>query len=179
MDFSSADFALAVNTIQVTRNGLLALNWLLLYEWLATLPEEVELWQTTLRKPAPNGRASSALSSSPCKYWPQASVMLMRAYAFTGRSVRVLVFLLSFYTALVGIAVWFFCFSIVPLPGIVFEVLGGTGCFPDFTRPGAAWHLVLTMGASVGMDSISLLIIAIVLTSNFSIVYVPAAREAL
>jgi hypothetical protein len=58
--------------------------------------------------------------------------MLMRAYAFTGRSVQVLVLLLVFYAALVGISVWFFCFNTVPIPHVVYEKLGGTGCFPDY-----------------------------------------------
>ncbi|KAJ7035541.1 hypothetical protein C8F04DRAFT_510764 [Mycena alexandri] len=191
MSFSLDDFSLAENTIQITRNGILAVNSLMLYEWLATLPDEVELiypsrwnsikaayllcryyallvWSLVVFGYAANHTAQT------CAKWTRIissvllplqilapGVMLMRAYAFAGRSVRVLVFLLSFYAALVGIAVWFFCFDIVPLTDLAFEILGGTGCFPDFTAPHVAMRLVLTMGASMGMDLISLSIIAI------------------
>ncbi|KAJ7777372.1 hypothetical protein B0H16DRAFT_955814 [Mycena metata] len=191
MGFSSADLALTIDTIRATRNGYLAVNWLISYEWLATLPEEVELiypsrWNSIkaayllcryyplLVWPLIVFGYVANHSAQTCAKWTHIisaaqlpmqilapGVMLMRAYAFTGRSVRVLVFLLSFYTALVGIAVWFFCFSIVPLSSITFEDLGGTGCFPDYTRHGGTGRLVLTIGASAGMDLISLLFIAI------------------
>ncbi|KAJ7272645.1 hypothetical protein B0H12DRAFT_1091427 [Mycena haematopus] len=86
-------------------------------------------------------------------------VMLMRAYAFAGRKIEILVLLLVFYAALVGTDIWFFCFSGYPLSNIAFEFLGGTGCFPDYSRSNDSERLVIAMSASLVMDLISLSII--------------------
>jgi hypothetical protein len=73
-----------------------------------------------------------------------AGVMLMRAYAFTGRNIRVLVLLLVFYAALIGIDVWFFCFNVVTLPDLAYELLGGTGCFPDYAANNGSERLAVS-----------------------------------
>ncbi|KAJ7230641.1 hypothetical protein GGX14DRAFT_344125 [Mycena pura] len=88
-------------------------------------------------------------------------VMLMRAYAFTGRSGRVLILLLGFYVAVVGINVSFFCVAVPIIPKFTYEVLGGTGCFPDYLQQHSGTRLVLSKTASSVMDLVSLIIIAI------------------
>ncbi|KAJ7460785.1 hypothetical protein FB451DRAFT_1044987, partial [Mycena latifolia] len=88
----------------------------------------------------------------------RSGVMLMRAYAFTGRSARILAILLTFYAGLVGTSIYSFIMSGVPLPDIAYEALGGTGCFPDYTAPHGGTRLVCT---STAMDFLSLSIIVI------------------
>jgi hypothetical protein len=80
------------------------------------------------------------------------AVMLMRAYAFAGRSAQVLVLLLVFYAALVGISIWFFCFNTVPLPDLVYEILGGTGCFPDYAALHGGSRIIVRLS---GLDELN------------------------
>ncbi|KAJ6485737.1 hypothetical protein C8R45DRAFT_828674 [Mycena sanguinolenta] len=89
------------------------------------------------------------------------AVMLMRAHAFAGRNIRVLVLLLVFYAALTGINIWFFCFNVDVMADFVFELFNGTGCFPDYATNKGGEHLVLSQGASLIMDLVSLSIIII------------------
>ncbi|KAJ6474650.1 hypothetical protein C8R47DRAFT_1221060 [Mycena vitilis] len=181
----------ALNSIQVTRNGVVAVYSLSIYEWLDTLPTEVELiyrsrwnsikvayllcryyqllvWPLVIFAYGLNHDAHTCSKLTqivtilllPMQLFAPA-VMLMRAYAFTGRSVRVLVLLLAFYAALVGIDIWFFCFNVVPLSDSMYEALGGTGCFPDYAASGGSTRLLIAMCASSLMDLVSLSTIAL------------------
>lgn len=58
--------------------------------------------------------------------------MLMRAYAFSGRSKRVLLILCLCYAGLLGVDVWVFCTHIAAPSPIFYVVVGKTGCFPDY-----------------------------------------------
>jgi hypothetical protein len=60
------------------------------------------------------------------------AVMLMRAYAFSGRNKKVLFLLVSCYICLVAVDIWAFCWKIEMPPLILYSVLGGTGCFPNY-----------------------------------------------
>ncbi|KAJ7355760.1 hypothetical protein DFH08DRAFT_507633 [Mycena albidolilacea] len=181
----------AVTTIQIIRSGVLAVYFLAIYEWLETLPTEIELIH-------PSRWNSIKVAYLLCRYyqllvWPLViyaydgnhtaqtcsklteivtcfllpmqlfapGVMLMRAYAFAGRNIRVLVLLLVFYAALIGIDVWFFCFNVVLMPDIAYELPGGAGCFPDYAANNGGERLVISMSASLVMDLVSLSIIIV------------------
>ncbi|KAJ7173682.1 hypothetical protein C8R46DRAFT_1215605 [Mycena filopes] len=191
MALTFSDLVYAVDSIQAVRSGVLAVYWVALYEWVAALPGEVELiypsrWNSIkvayllcryyplLVWPLVIFGYAADHSAHTCAKWTHIissvllpmqifgpGVMLMRAYAFTGASIRVLVLLLTFYATLVGVSIWFFCFDVRPLGDFAYEILDGTGCFPDYSAPHAAMRLVLTMCASIGMDLISLAVIAI------------------
>jgi len=88
------------------------------------------------------------------------AVMLMRAHAFAGRSVRVLILLLTFYATLAGIDVWYFCFNIQPMSDLAYEVLGNTGCFPDYSH-NKGMQLIITLSTSLVMEFVSLSVIII------------------
>ncbi|KAF8129669.1 hypothetical protein K438DRAFT_749386 [Mycena galopus ATCC 62051] len=179
------------NTIQIIRHGVFSVYCLALYEWMETLPTEIELIH-------PSRWNSIKVAYLLCRYYPlliwplviyaydgnhtaqtcskltrivtslllpmqlfAPGVMLMRAHAFAGRNIRILAFLLVFYAALVGIDIWFFCFNVVVLPDIIYEVLGGTGCYPDYAADKGGEHLVIAMSASLVMDMVSLSVIII------------------
>ncbi|KAJ6581042.1 hypothetical protein B0H19DRAFT_491582 [Mycena capillaripes] len=190
MAFTLADLTPARNSIQIVRNGVFAVYCLSIYEWFDTLPTELELiypsrwnsvkvayllcryyqlfvWPLVIFAYGPNHTAQTCAKLTqivtafllPMQLFAP-GVMLMRAYAFAGRSIRVLVLLLGCYATLVGIDIWFFCFNVVPMSDIAFEFLGGTGCFPDYTAAHGGTHLVIAMSASLVMDLVSLSIIA-------------------
>ncbi|KAJ7156886.1 hypothetical protein C8R43DRAFT_407421 [Mycena crocata] len=188
MDFP---LATAVNTIYIIRGGVITVYCLSIYEWLATLPSEIELihpsrwnsvkvafilsryyqlllWPLVIYAYGGDHTAQTCAKLTPlvCIFLLPMQlfapgVMLMRAYAFTGRNAKILVLLLAFYLALVAIDIWFFCIDVVPLPDITYEVLGGTGCFPDYTALHGGERLLISMAASTLMDFVSLSIIAI------------------
>ncbi|KAK7031543.1 hypothetical protein R3P38DRAFT_819285 [Favolaschia claudopus] len=181
--------AFKLNTIRIVRNGVLSVHVLSLYEWLELLPTEVELiypsrwnsiklayllcryynlllWPVVIYAYAGDHTAQtcSKLTQTvtslllPMQLFAPA-VMLMRAYAFAGRRLRVLVLLLLFYAALVGIDIWFFCFNASNLPDLTYAILGGTGCFPDYPEGNGNQRLVIALSASLVMDLVSLSII--------------------
>ncbi|KAJ6485735.1 hypothetical protein C8R45DRAFT_280762 [Mycena sanguinolenta] len=181
----------SLNTIQIIRNGVYSVYCLALYEWLEMLPTEIELiypsrwnsikvayllcryyhlllWPLVLYAYGGNHTAQTCSKLTrivtslllPMQLFAPA-VMLMRAHAFAGRNIRVLVLLLVFYAALTGIDVWFFCFNVDVLADFVFELLDGTGCFPDYAANNGGEHLLIAMGASLIMDLVSLSIIVI------------------
>ncbi|KAF7357013.1 hypothetical protein MVEN_01037900 [Mycena venus] len=201
MDFPVTALFPALTTIQIVRNGVLSVYSLSIYEWLETLPTEIELvcaqemaagsvdLDTDLpfalefhKSSIPPLQILSAAAMASCgNHTAQTcskltqivtslllpmqlfapGVMLMRAYAFAGRSARVLVLLLVFYAALVGIDIWFFCFDVDPLPDIAYDILGETGCFPDYAANNGGMRLIIAMSASLVMDLVSLSIIII------------------
>ncbi|KAJ7801101.1 hypothetical protein B0H14DRAFT_2386680, partial [Mycena olivaceomarginata] len=200
----------AVTTIQIIRSGVLAVYFLAIYEWLETLPTEIELIH-------PSRWNSIKVAYLLCRYyqllvWPlviyaydgnhtaqtcsklteivtcfllpmvgdscfpeyvcliqdaaivcasPAGVMLMRAYAFAGRNIRVLVLLLVFYAALIGIDVWFFCFNVVLMPDKAYELPGGAGCFPNYAANNGGERLVVSTPNFDMMDLVSLSIIIV------------------
>ena len=81
----------------------------------------------------------------------QTAVMLIRAVAFSGQDVRVLALLGSCYLCLVGVDVWVFCVEVDVPPTILFTVLGGTGCFPNYGNEG--------MGRRIGVSLIDLSVV--------------------
>jgi hypothetical protein len=60
------------------------------------------------------------------------AVMVMRAYALSGRDRRILFLLASCYTGLLAVDIWAFCAAVDIPPPIFYTVLGGTGCFPNY-----------------------------------------------
>jgi hypothetical protein len=56
----------------------------------------------------------------------------MRAYAFTGRNKATLGILCVCFGALFAVEVWFFCVDVPPIPTATYEILGETGCFPNY-----------------------------------------------
>lgn len=188
MDFPLAE---ALESVRATRCGVMAVYCVAIYEWLDTLPTEVELIY-------PSHWNSIKVAYFLCRYyllllWPLVvfayvgdhsaetcdkltlpvnilllptqlfapGVMLMRAYAFTGRSLRILAILLFFFAGLVGVSIYNFGMSGIPLPYTTYEILGGTGCYPDYTRPHAETRLLLSLGGSTAMDFLSLSVILI------------------
>ncbi|KAJ7643383.1 hypothetical protein DFH06DRAFT_1136806 [Mycena polygramma] len=164
----------ALNSIQITRNGVVAVYSLSIYEWLDTLPTEIELIYRSRWN-------SIKVAYLLCRYyqllvWP----LVIFAYGNSLRSTRpnlihtkiVTILLLpmvcsnylpqlAFYAALVGTDIWFFCFNVVPLPDSMYEALGGTGCFPDYAANGGSTRMLIAMSASSVMDLVSLSIIAL------------------
>ncbi|KAJ7493282.1 hypothetical protein B0H11DRAFT_2156296 [Mycena galericulata] len=185
-EFTAADIVPALNTIQITRTGVLAVYVLSICEWWETLPTEVELiypsrwnsikvayflcryyplalWPLVIYAYAGDHTAHSCANMTQIVsilLLPMVTVMLMRAYAFAGRKAKVLALLITVYAGLVGIDIWFFGTNAVSLPDIVYEALGGTGCFPDYGAPGPNRGTRLIAASSV-MDLVSLSIIAI------------------
>ncbi|KAJ7132284.1 hypothetical protein C8R44DRAFT_871260 [Mycena epipterygia] len=191
MAFPLASIVPDLNAIQITRSGIINVYCLSIYEWLDTYSTEVELiypsrwnsikiayflcryyqlflWPLVIFSYVGSHTAATCSTLTPLVsilllpmqlFAP--AVMLMRAYAFTGRNARILILLLAFYTGLVAISIWFFCINVVSLPDIAYEALGGTGCFPDYTANNGDTHLLIAMGTSLMMDFVSLTIIAI------------------
>ncbi|KAJ6605827.1 hypothetical protein B0H10DRAFT_601946 [Mycena sp. CBHHK59/15] len=181
----------ALNSIQIVRAGVIAVYCLSIYEWLETLSDEVDLvypsrwnsvklayflcryypllvWPTVIYAYVENHTAQTCAKLTPAVSYallPMQSfaqgVMLMRAYAFAGRNVKILFVLCSCYAGLLGVNIWFFCTQVVPLPDETYEILGGTGCFPDYAASGGTLHLIVGMAAAILMDLVSLSIIAI------------------
>ncbi|KAJ7708843.1 hypothetical protein B0H17DRAFT_1264259 [Mycena rosella] len=184
MDLPLSEVVAALNSIRMSRYGIIAVYCVSIYEWLDTCiyPSrwnsvkvvyclcryyQLLLWPLVVFAYAGDHTASTCAKLTqlvsiflfPMVRDLRAScVMLMRAYAFTGRNLKILVILLAFYAGLVGISILFFCTHVVPLPDTTFQVLGGTGCFPDYIVPNGGTRL---LAASAAMDLLSLSIIAI------------------
>ncbi|TFK66849.1 hypothetical protein BDN72DRAFT_843712 [Pluteus cervinus] len=86
-------------------------------------------------------------------------VMLLRAYAFTGRSQPVLLLFLTCYTTLIAVAVWAFWAQTPPLPPEWYDDIGGTGCFPDYRRGVMALRFGVIRLVSISTDLVSLLVV--------------------
>ncbi|TFK75040.1 hypothetical protein BDN72DRAFT_605914 [Pluteus cervinus] len=88
-------------------------------------------------------------------------VMLVRAYAFTGRKPQILALLLVFYAILLGVDFWVFCDHYAPPPVAYYEAVGVTGCFPDHGSGELHFRLGLVKLAATSMDLVSLLVVMI------------------
>ncbi|KAF8902425.1 hypothetical protein CPB84DRAFT_1776053 [Gymnopilus junonius] len=97
---------------------------------------------------------------APCQFFAQA-VMLIRAVAFAGQDLRVVVLLGLCYLGLVGIDIWVFCVQVDIPPAILFTVLGGTGCFPNYGNEGMGLRIGVSMLAATLMDLLSLLVVVL------------------
>ncbi|KAF9530335.1 hypothetical protein CPB83DRAFT_850726 [Crepidotus variabilis] len=104
---------------------------------------------------------------APCQFFSQA-VMLMRAFAFSGRNPYVLMVLGSCYLLLVGMGIWTFCTQVAVLPPQLFWALNGTGCFPNYGDGWMALRLGYTMLAAILMDLLSLIVVAFYCVTNKS-----------
>ena len=77
--------------------------------------------------------------------FPFAAVMLMRAYAFSGRKTHIAVTLGVCYASLLAIDVWAFASRVYMPPAIFYVVMGPSGCFPNYgytpmaMRLGVSW----------------------------------------
>ncbi|EDR01637.1 uncharacterized protein LACBIDRAFT_310756 [Laccaria bicolor S238N-H82] len=60
------------------------------------------------------------------------AVMVMRAYAFSGRNRWVLIPLATCYSGLLAVDIWAFCIDIKPIPPSFYTLIGRTGCFPNY-----------------------------------------------
>ncbi|PPQ88437.1 hypothetical protein CVT25_011541 [Psilocybe cyanescens] len=87
--------------------------------------------------------------------------MLMRAYAFTGRNRRVLVLLGTGYLSLVGVDIWVFCTRVEIPPPILYMVLNGTGCFPNYGAGVMGLRIGYSMLAAILMDLLSLVVVVV------------------
>ncbi|TFK17054.1 hypothetical protein FA15DRAFT_676335 [Coprinopsis marcescibilis] len=98
---------------------------------------------------------------APCQFFPQA-VMVMRAYAFTGRDTRVMVMLGLCYAGLVGVDIWAFC-AHIKMPNYLFYLAlkPFTGCFPNYGSGVMGIRIGLSMLAAILMDLVSLVTVII------------------
>jgi len=190
MEFSAQDTIPALHTIQITRTTVIAVYALSICEWWDTLSTEIELiypsrwnsikvayllsryynlavWPLVIFAYGGNHTSHTcakltpivSISLLPMQLFAPA-VILMRAYAFAGRNVKVLALLLFFYAGLVTISIWLFCTNVPTLPDTVYQYLGGTGCFPDYAvSKTSGMRLIAAIGAASLMDLLSLSVI--------------------
>ncbi|KAJ2913343.1 hypothetical protein MD484_g7069, partial [Candolleomyces efflorescens] len=97
---------------------------------------------------------------APYQFFSQA-VMMMRAWAFTGRDWRTLIILGLCYSTLLGIDIWAFCIHIYMPPRVFYDILGPNGCFPNYGTGLMANRIGISMLAATLMDSVSLAIVII------------------
>ncbi|KAJ6605826.1 hypothetical protein B0H10DRAFT_2076003 [Mycena sp. CBHHK59/15] len=189
MDFPLSYVVPALESIRSTRGGLIAVYCVSVYEWLETFTTEIKLihtsrwnsikvayllcryyalfsWPFVLYAYVGNHTAQTCAELTrpvnyvllPMQLFAQ-GVMLMRAYAFAGRDIRALVVLCVCYVALAATDVWLFCIEVAQVPDEAYDLLGGTGCFPDYAAGRGGVRLVIAMSASVVMDLVSLSVI--------------------
>jgi hypothetical protein len=79
--------------------------------------------------------------------------MVTRVVAFTGRSKKTLVGLSLGYAALVAVNIWVFSMENTLPPTIFYQLVGPTGCFPDFGST--------AMGLRMGVSRLSSLLAGI------------------
>ncbi|RXW22364.1 hypothetical protein EST38_g3493 [Candolleomyces aberdarensis] len=97
---------------------------------------------------------------APYQFFSQA-VMMMRAWAFTGRDWRMFIVLGLSYSVLLGIDIWAFCTHIYMPPRAFYDILGPTGCFPNYGSGLMAIRIGISMLAATLMDLVSLAIVVI------------------
>jgi len=181
----------SVRSIAEARYAIVAVNCLQVYEWVATSRREADLihharWTSVkvayllcryyplllwpLVTWAYVGDHDEVVCQrvmrpihillAPCQIFPQ-GVMLMRAYAFSGRNKRVLLLLCLCYIGLIGVDIWVFCTQIAAPPPIFYLVVGRTGCFPDYGNGFMALRIGYSMLASTLMDLVSLIVVLV------------------
>ncbi|KAG6849472.1 hypothetical protein H0H93_008141 [Arthromyces matolae] len=169
MDLADTTFKLfdAIEIIQEARYAIAAVYCLQIYEWLSTLRNEIEVMHTRSRW------TTVRVAYLICRYYPLllwpvvivaycgtwsyqfCTVMLMRAYAFTGRDKRVLILLLGCFSGLLAVDIWAFCTDITTLPEIAFITMGGTGCFPYYGKGFLGFRIVFNDGGYIDGSSLS------------------------
>ncbi|KAF9465540.1 hypothetical protein BDZ94DRAFT_323046 [Collybia nuda] len=185
------ELAGCVLSITQARYAMIAVYCLQIYEWLATSEKEVNLihrarWTSVkvaylLCRYYPlflwpvitwayvgnhdedvcqNVMRPIHVLLAPCQVFPQ-GVMLMRAYAFSGRNKKVLLLLCICYAGLIGVDIWVFCTHIAVPPTIFYLALGKTGCFPDYGDGFMALRIGYSMLAATLMDLASLSVVIV------------------
>ncbi|KAF9038630.1 hypothetical protein BJ165DRAFT_1531690 [Panaeolus papilionaceus] len=97
---------------------------------------------------------------APCQFFSQA-VMMMRAYAFSGRSKKILALLGFCYLCLLATDIWVFCTQVEEPPPIFYLIQGGSGCFPNYGEGFMALRIGYSMLAAILMDLVSLVVVVI------------------
>ncbi|KDR80847.1 hypothetical protein GALMADRAFT_241325 [Galerina marginata CBS 339.88] len=97
---------------------------------------------------------------APYQFFSQA-VMVMRAFAFTGRNRRIFILLGMCYLGLVGVDLWAFCTYFDTIPPIGYALLGGTGCFPNYVDAVIGLRIGYSMLAATLMDLLSLVVVVV------------------
>jgi len=82
--------------------------------------------------------------TKPQQFFSQA-VMVMRAFAFAGRDVRVLILLGLCYLVVVGLNIYIFCINAAFLPRELYYILPRTGCFPNLGNEAFAIRLGVSL----------------------------------
>lgn len=97
---------------------------------------------------------------APLQIIPHA-VMMMRAYAFTGRNRKILIGLSLLYIALIAVNLRVFITeNTLPSEGF-YDILGPMGCFPNYGIPSMAARMGYVMIAAVVTDGVSLAVILV------------------
>ncbi|KIM46924.1 hypothetical protein M413DRAFT_440489 [Hebeloma cylindrosporum] len=185
-EYGRNDLYSAMQAIMDIRYSIIAMFFLQIYELFAMMEEEVRLihraswtsitalyllcryyplvlwflviWAYVSDHDAQTcSRVAQAVHASlaPCQILSQA-VMLMRAHAFSGRNKKILVLLASCYICLVVVDIWAFCWKVDMPPPILYSILGGTGCFPNYEGEVMALRTGL---AAILMDLVSLVVV--------------------
>lgn len=182
-----------VNLIQLGRYPIIAITWITFYEWILTMGMEVELihqkkW-TSVKiayllcryypmiyfpvlswayvgnhdpRLCPHVVVPLQILQAPLQIIPHA-VMMMRAYAFTGRNRKILIGLSLLYIALIAVNLRVFITeNTLPSEGF-YDILGPMGCFPNYGIPSMAARMGYVMIAAVVTDGVSL---AVILVAN-------------
>lgn len=189
--FTWEDLLSGVDTIQEVRYAIAAMYALQLYEWFASFDKEVSLihqarWSSIKVAyllcryyplcfwPVFMWAYIGNHGPEVCKYvlrpihgllapflFFSQAVMVMRAYAFSGRNRRVLIPLATCYSGLLAVNIWVFCIRIEAIPSSFYTLIGGTGCFPDYGDQVMAEKIGYSMLAATLMDLISLVFVFI------------------
>lgn len=189
--FTWDDLLSGIDTIQEVRYAIAAMYTLQLYEWFASFDKELSLihharwssikaayllcryyplcfWPVFMWAYIGNhgpGMCQHVLRPihallAPFQFFSQA-VMVMRAYAFSGRDRRVLIPLATCYSGLLAVNIWVFCIHIEAIPPSFYDLIGGTGCFPNYGDQFMAEKIGYSMLAATLMDLISLIFVFI------------------
>ncbi|KIM39675.1 hypothetical protein M413DRAFT_415733 [Hebeloma cylindrosporum] len=188
--YGLSDFYSAKQAIMDTRYSIIAMFFLQIYELFAVLQEEMRLihraswtsiktlyllcryyplmlWCAVIWAYVADHDVQTCsrvaqvvhIALAPCVC--NRSVMLMRAYAFSGRNRNVLALLASCYTCLVLVDLWAFCRKVDMPPPILYAILGDTGCFPNYGEVYMALRIGYSMLAAILMDLVSLVVVAV------------------
>ncbi|TEB21960.1 hypothetical protein FA13DRAFT_1799296 [Coprinellus micaceus] len=186
-----ADLEWGLNSIQEARFALAAMYGLQVYEWFDCIGKEIKLiqrarwssikisyllcryypllcWPVVMWAYMGNHSSTTCAKVGkpvhillfPYQCFSQ-GVMLMRAYAFTGRDRRVLMLLCTCYAILLGVNFWAFCTHLSMPPPEYFLFLGPMGCFPNYGSGVMAIRIGLSMLAATLMDLVSLITVLI------------------
>ncbi|TFK73476.1 hypothetical protein BDN72DRAFT_834598 [Pluteus cervinus] len=98
--------------------------------------------------------------NTPMKFLPE-GVMLLRAYAFSGKSRGALSVLLVLYITLLSVTIWVFCTPTPIHDQSTFEAYGGLGCFPNYAVDIIGTRLGVLLACTISMDLASFLVVLV------------------